>query len=117
MNESRFTPFCPKSETVHLTVQNIDANLETGSLGSARALCGRTFKVTGKYAKKAVPTFADEHKRLSRTHETGLCRICFDKQAELEAAKRRDPFTGSEPLIPEGNSQLGQYRIHHQNGI
>ncbi len=44
---SRFTAFCPKSETVHLTVQDIDANLAaTGSLGSARALCGRTLKVT-----------------------------------------------------------------------
>lgn len=32
-------------------------------------------------------------------------------------ATRRDPFTGSEPLIPEGNSQLGQYRIHHQIGL
>lgn len=84
MSESRFTPFCPKSETVHLTVQDIDANLATGSLGSARALCGRTFKVTGKYAKKAVPTFADEHKRLSRTHETGLCRVCFDKYNDIE---------------------------------
>lgn len=82
---SRFTPFCPKSETVHLTVQDIDANLAaTGSLGSARALCGRTLKVTGKYSKKAVPTFADEHKRLSLTHETGLCRVCFDRHAEIE---------------------------------
>ena len=27
---------------------------------------------------------AGEHEQLSRTHETGLCRICFDKQAELE---------------------------------
>lgn len=31
-------------------------------------------------------------------------------------ATRQDPFTGRAPLIPEGNSQLGQYRIHHQNG-
>lgn len=126
---SRFTPFCPKSETVHLTVQDIDASPATGSLGSARALCGRTFKVTGKYAKEAVPTFADEHERLSLTHETGLCRVCFDKQAELEGpvrelagragvgAERRDPFTGRAPLTPEGNSRLGQYRIHHQIGL
>lgn len=117
MSESRFTAFCPKSETVHLTVQEID----TGGtkLPTVRALCGRSLKVTGVYASRehVIEKFADEHRRLSRTHETGLCRICFDKQAELEGAKRRDPFTGRAPLIPEGNSQLGQYRIHHQNGI
>lgn len=30
---------------------------------------------------------------------------------------QRDPFTGRAPLIPEGNSQLGRYRIHHQIGL
>lgn len=82
---SRFAAFSPKSGTVHLTAQKIDTSGST--LGKARGLCGRTLAVRGVYADVAVPTFAAEHKLLSLTHETGLCRICFDKQAELEGAQ------------------------------
>ena len=119
MSKSRFTAFCTKSHTVHLTVQEIDT--AGAKLPTVRALCGRGLKVAGVYSgrERVIEKFADEHKRLSLTHETGLCRICFDKQAEQaeERAARKDPFTGRAPLVPEGNSQLGRNRIHHQSGL
>ena len=81
---NRYTAFSPKSGTVHLTVQEID----TGGtkLPTVRALCGRSLKVTGVYASRehVIEKFADEHRRLSLTHETGLCRMCFDRYIERE---------------------------------
>lgn len=53
-------------------------------------------------------------------HDLHIETVTVGEQAilEIEADRaQRDPFTGRVPLIPEGNSQLGQYRIHHQNGI
>lgn len=84
MSNGRFTAFCPKSDTVHLTVQEIDT--AGAKLPTVRALCGRNLKVTGVYASRemVIEKFADEHKRLSLTHETGLCRNCFDRHAEME---------------------------------
>ena len=79
---SRYTAFSPKSDTVHLTVQEIDTN--GTKLPTVRALCGRDLKVTGVYASRemVIEKFADEHRRLSLTHKTGLCRMCFDRHAE-----------------------------------
>lgn len=82
---SRFTAFAPQSGTVHLTTQEIDYS--TGKLPiTVRALCGRSLNFVSTYAHPeiVIPKFADEHKRLSLTHETGLCRVCFDRHAEIE---------------------------------
>lgn len=53
--------------------------------------------------RQSWPSLAEPVRELARRAKKG--------------AAQRDPFTGSEPLIPEGNSRLGQYQIHHQIGL
>ena len=53
--------------------------------------------------RQSWPSLAEPVRELARRAKKG--------------ATRRDPFTGNEPLIPEGNSRLGRYQINHQIGL
>lgn len=67
--------------------------------------------------------FAAERKAAAKELRAAIDAVTDWSERELAAAAegsgraQRDPLTGRAPLIPEGNSRLGQYRIHHQIGL
>lgn len=88
MSMSRLTAFATKAGTVHLTTRTIAPSTASKTLatalGNALGFCGRRLAMEAIYSEQSIPKLAEEHRRLSLTHETGLCRICFDKLAETQ---------------------------------